>query len=475
MARILVIDDDRMIGDTLTRVFGDLGHGVDVAYSLEEGLKKAGQGAFDVVFLDVRLPDGSGLDVLSSLQGMPSSPEVVVITGYADRNGAEVALSENAWDYLKKPASMDTVVSAVEQVLKYREQKSGHGKGLEFDRGGIIGDSPGMRKCLSLAARATSSMANVILTGETGTGKELFARAIHDNSSRASGPFVVVDCASLPKSLMESVLFGHAKGAFTGAHAASEGLIKQADGGTLFLDEIGELPLSMQKAFLRVLEEKRFRHIGSAQEVESDFRLISATNRDLDQMVKKGRFRKDLLFRLRAIHIHLPPLRERAEDIRDLSAHYMNRLSRKNGTEPKSFSPKLMEALVSYHWPGNVRELHHTLDWVYAQAMDEPTLFAKHLPPAVRMAAVAQDLEQDAEMPGPGVKEQAPPPDTAMFPETDVKWHDYRKKLLDEGEKRYLQDLMARSGGSVKEAASVSGLSQPRLYELLRKHNIPTK
>ncbi len=472
MANILILDDDRMIGDTLRRVFSDMGHAVDVAGTLKEGLDKARAGEFDVVFLDVRLPDGSGLDALTALQQVPSSPEVVVITGYADRDGAQFALSENVWDYLKKPASMESVISAVEQAVKYRDQKNAGGAALALDREGIIGDGPAIRKCLALVARSAAGMANVIITGETGTGKELFARAIHGNSPRANGPFVVVDCASLPKSLMESVLFGHAKGAFTGASVASDGLVMQADGGTLFLDEVGELPLSMQKSFLRVLEERRFRHVGGAREVTSDFRLVSATNRDLDELAERGQFRKDLLFRLRSIHIHLPPLRERPEDIRDLATHYMDRLTRKNGLAPKRFSPKLMEVLLSYSWPGNVRELHHALDHVAAQAMGEPTLFSKHLPSAIRLAAVAQDLEEAEE---PDARDLARGDQAAPFPETDAKWQDFRKALLEEGEKHYLQELMNRAGQSVKEAARISGLSQPRLYELLRKHNIPTR
>ncbi|MBU2487816.1 MAG: sigma-54 dependent transcriptional regulator [Proteobacteria bacterium] len=468
MANILIIDDDRMIGDTLRRVFEDMGHQVDVAQTLRMGLDKAGKADFDVVFLDVHLPDGSGLDALTALQQAPSSPEVVVITGYADKDGAEFALSENVWDYLKKPASMESVISAVEQAVKYRDQKKACGPALTLAREGIIGDGPGIRKSLALVARSAASMANVIITGETGTGKELFARAIHKNSDRAGGPFVVVDCASLPKSLMESVLFGHAKGAFTGATAASDGLVMQADNGTLFLDEVGELPLSMQKAFLRVLEERSFRHVGGSREVASDFRLVSATNRDLDEMAEKGQFRKDLLFRLQSIHIHLPPLRERPEDIQDLTIHYMNHLSRDNGTEPKSFSPKLMEVLVSYPCPGNVRELHNTLDHVAAQAMGEPILFSKHLPPAIRLGAMASSLEQ-----GKGEYDEYASP-AAPFPETDAKWQDFRKQLLEEGERHYLQELMNRSGQSVKEAARISGLSPPRLYELLRKHNIST-
>jgi DNA-binding NtrC family response regulator len=271
--------------------------------------------AYDVIFLDVRLPDGIGLDAIQKIKANSSAPEVVIITGEGDPNGAELAIQYGAWDYIEKPPSVQSVILPLVRALQYRTEKKDAQKPLMIKRDNIIGNSPQLLRSLKKLARAAQSQASVLIEGETGTGKELFAMAIHQSSSRSGKNFVVVDCAALPETLVESVLFGHAKGAFTGADQAKEGLVKQADQGTLFLDEIGELPLSLQKAFLRVLQEQRFRPIGGGSEVNSDFRLIAATNRDLDRMVQEKQFRQDLLFRIRSLVITLPPLRERPEDI----------------------------------------------------------------------------------------------------------------------------------------------------------------
>ncbi|MBW2108709.1 MAG: sigma-54-dependent Fis family transcriptional regulator, partial [Deltaproteobacteria bacterium] len=300
MADILVVDDDKMICEALAAVGRHLGHHVTCALSLGQGLREAGSGKFDVIFLDVRLPDGDGLKALSRISEKPSSPEVIVITGEGGPDSADMAIRNGAWDYVEKPLSMETVSLFLARALRYREGKQTKRLATLLKRDGIIGNSAQIKACLDLVARAANTDSNVLITGETGTGKELFARAIRENSARTSRNFVVVDCAALPENLVESVLFGHKKGAFTGADRDRDGLIRQADTGTLFLDEVGELPLSIQRTFLRVLQERSFRPVGGKTELTSDFRVVAATNGDLDKLVAQGRFRRDLLFRLRS-------------------------------------------------------------------------------------------------------------------------------------------------------------------------------
>jgi two-component system NtrC family response regulator len=314
-------------------------------------------------------------------------------------------------------------------------------------------------------ARAANCEANILIRGETGTGKELFARAIHQNSSRAQKNFVVIDCGALPKSLVESILFGYEKGAFTGAEKDKEGLIKQADGGTLFLDEIGELPLSMQKTLLRVLQERCFLNVGGTREIESDFRLVSASIRNLDEMVKLGSFRGDLLFRLRSITIDLPPLRFRNGDIKEIILDYTKKLCRLRKVSLKRFSPEVLEMLESYSWPGNVRELFSTIESSLANALYEPTIFPKHLPANIRIQLACNSLQDTLQHDLSSEKSEASSEDLP-------KWQDFRRAHIEEGERRYLRTLIAQVDGDIRRASQLSGLSQPRLYELLRKYSI---
>lgn len=332
-------------------------------------------------------------------------------------------------------------------------------------REGIIGSSSQINACLDLLAQASISEANVLITGETGTGKELFASAIHKNSHRSAMRFVVVDCATLPETLVESILFGHEKGAFTGADKTHEGLIRQADGGTLFLDEVGELPPSIQKAFLRALQERRFRPLGGQQEVTSDFRLVAATNRDLDEMVNEGRFRKDLLYRLHSFRIDLPGLKERPEDIRELAMYQINRRSKHYGTGIKGVSPEFLEALTAYHWPGNVRELLNALERAIVAAGEEPTLFPNHLPIDLRVKLTRSTVRREVP-----VEEPTGEKDLSSRPFPTIR--EFRESLLAEGETRYLHDLLAHTGGDIEKACKLSGLAQARIYGLLKKRGI---
>lgn len=462
-ARVLVVDDDRSMCGMLSRMVAKLGHDIVCAFSVAEGLGQASVGNFDVVFLDVRLPDGSGLEVLQQFRGMPSSPEVIIITAAGDPDGADLAIRSGAWDYIQKPSSVQEMKLPLVRALQYRHEKSQRGLStsvLSLKRDEIIGSSPQMAACFDLLARTAGTDTTVLITGETGTGKELFASALHKNSARSSKPFIVVDCSALPESLVESILFGHEKGVFTGADRAKQGLIKEADGGTLFLDEVGELPLHVQKSFLRVLQERRFRPLGSKIELQSDFRLVAATNRDLDRMVRDGDFREDLLFRLKSVTINLPPLRERTGDIKELALLHVAKTCERYKIGLKGFAPEFIDALNCYPWPGNVRELLHTIERAVTAAYHEPTLFPNHLPNEIRIYLAKASLGKAA----------TKNTDEDALTSGDIPCLREFREAMD---KKYLQDLMVRTGGNIREVSRLSGVSRSRLYELLKLHGIP--
>jgi two-component system NtrC family response regulator len=334
---------------------------------------------------------------------------------------------------------------------------------------GIIGSSPKMKKCYEMLAQAANSSANVLITGETGTGKELFAKAVHTNSSRSKKPFVVVDCASLPKTIVESVLFGNVKGAYTGADQDRDGLILTAHKGVLFLDEIGELPLTAQKTFLRVIQEHRFTPVGSNKEIPSDFRLVAATNRNLVNMAKKGAFREDLLFRLRSITIDIPPLIEHVEDIKDLVDHFAEKICKTNNFPAKKISDDCLDVLCAYDWPGNVRELINILEGAISGSWDEPVLFAKHLPQEVRIQVARNSVnKKQADPCAPHSKKKSALP---LYPN----FNEYKDSVLSEAEKKYFTRLMEITQGDVPQACKISGLGRTRLYALLKKHDVSRK
>ncbi|BCS54445.1 sigma-54 dependent transcriptional regulator [Geobacter sp. SVR] len=470
MAKILIIDDDQLVCQSLSLVARRKGHEADCAHTLAVGLKKASQELFDVVFLDVRLPDGNGLDALPHLEKLPHAPEIIIMTGYGDPSGAELAIKSGVWDYLEKGASVREIMLSLVRALQYRKQKqagAAAGVAASLKREDIIGCSPQLMCCLDQVAQAAASDASVLITGETGTGKELFARAVHRNSLRANRPFVVVDCAALPETLIESMLFGHEKGVFTGADQAREGLIRQADGGTLFLDEIGEMPLTLQKAFLRVLQERRFRPLGSTRELTSDFRLVAATNRNLEEMVRQERFRNDLLFRLRSFVIELPVLRGRAEDVRQLARYHVDRLCERYAVPPKGFAPEFLKHLAAYAWPGNVRELVNALERAIVAARSEVILFPKHLPMQIRIEVMRSSLRKDSLVPpAEPAAEQAEPKD---LPKIQA----FRDSVYNRAEQQYLHDLMVQADHDIGRACRISGLSQSRLYALLKKQSTP--
>ena len=463
--RILIIDDEIGICRTLTAMVKNLGYEATSANTLKEGLKALRSGPFDVVFLDVRMPDGSGLDILPKIRETSSKPEVIIMTGYGDPDGAELAIKNGAWDYVQKPASLKRMTLPLLRALQYREEIKDITPPKVFDIEEIVGRSPQMKTCLQRLAQAAGRDINVLITGETGTGKELFARAIHNNSSRAAKSFVVVDCTTLTDTLIENILFGHEKGAFTGAREFHSGLIKQADGGTLFLDEVGELSPPLQKSFLRVLQERCFRPLGSSKEIESDFRLISATNRDLDTMTKTGRFREDLLFRLKSLSISLPPLRKRREDIREIVMYYLRKFSDRHQSGIKGFSPEFLEALISYEWPGNVRELINTMEQVLVAADHDRTLFPRHLPIQIRVKLARASIVDTAE-------EKGISPSDIDSLSTLPTFREFRRQSIAEMERQYLQDLISITNGSIDACCRISGLGRSRLYGLMKDHQI---
>lgn len=463
MANILIIDDDKFICDWITNVVTQLGHNPSYTHTPREGLRKVQSEPFDVVFLDVRMPDGSGLDLMPKIKATRSSPEIIVITRLGDPDEAELAIQNGAWDYIEKPASFEALKLPIIRALEYRAEKISGKPSIVLKRKGIIGDSQEIASCLELLSQAAGSNVNVLITGETGTGKELFAKAVHYNSSRAKRNFVVVDCAALPETIVESVLFGHARGAFTGADRSEEGLIKQADGGTLFLDEIGELPFLIQKRFLRVIQEHRFRPVGGHQEIESDFRLVAATNRNLESMVRQGRFREDLFFRLRTLIIELPPLRELLDDLKELTVFYMNTLCERFGMVPKRASPEFWDVVTEYKWPGNVRELIQALEKALLSAKDEPMLFPKHLPTYIRIQVARNSFPKKP-------PSQGKPEIRSSVPKVPPKLKEIRKAAVSEAEQQYLKDLISFVGGNNNKACRISGLSRSRFYTLLRKY-----
>lgn len=466
MESVLIIDDDKMLCDFMRRKIEKMGYAATCAFNLNDGVVLAGNEHFDVIYLDVALPDGNGLDAIPKLKAMSTEPEVIIMTGAGDPDGAELAIRSGAWDYIEKPSSLSVMMLPLVRALQYRQARATKElREAPLMREGIVGNSLPMKVCLDQLAQAARTDATVLITGETGTGKELFAWAIHHNSARVSKNFVIVDCAALTDTLVESILFGYQKGAYTGADRPNDGLIKQADQGTLFLDEVGELPLSAQKAFLRVLQERRFRPLGSKREVVSNFRLVSATNRNLDDMVEAGQFRKDLLFRLRALTIELPPLRKCPGDIAEISIHYIRKLCDRYGRTLCGLSPEFLAALAGYEWPGNVRELVFALERALAAAGDENTLFPHHLPTPIRIKLTQSALVQRNGKPQLTKQSREA---TEKFP----KLHELREMSMSNLEKQYLTELLFLSKDSVRKACELSGLSRSRLYELLKKYDL---
>jgi two-component system response regulator PilR (NtrC family) len=438
-ARILVVDDERSMQEFLEIFFRSEGYEVMTAGDLAGARLHLEGGDFDVVITDVQMPDGSGIDLLHHVHAQSPDTVVVVITAFASTETAIAAMKQGAYDYITKPFKVDELRIVVEKALekkllaaenrRLRTELRSH----ERDRS-IVGNGPAMQRVFELIAQVADAKANVLVTGESGTGKEMVARAIHQGGERREKPFVVVNCAAIPENLLESELFGHVKGAFTGAVASKAGLFEVAHGGTLFLDEVGELPPALQVKLLRAIQEKTFRRVGGTADQRADVRIVAATNRRLDAEVQAGRFREDLYYRLNVIEIPLPPLRERRDDVPLLVAHFVEKYARELGREVTGCSEETLEKLLAYPFPGNVRELENVIERAVALTR-ERVLKTESLPPGLLAPAAPARAQR---IPPEGVK-------------LDALLADYEKSLL--------LEALVPARGVKKKAAQLLGIS----------------
>jgi DNA-binding NtrC family response regulator len=456
--RILVIDDEPAIRTGCARILRPEGHEVTCHEDPQAGLQAALSGDFDVVLLDLVMPDLGGLEILKQIEAAGVRSEVVVITGHSSVDSAVEAMKRGAADYVSKPFSPDELKMAVKKVAErsalIRENAALRHE-LELHHGfeGMIGQSRAMERVFSLIKRVAPTDGTVLVTGESGTGKEMVARAIHRLSRRKNHRLLACDCSALVPTLVESELFGHVKGAFSGALGTKQGLFEAADKGTLFLDEVGNLSPETQGKLLRVLETTRVRKVGDTDEHEVDIRLIAATNRDLEEMVAEGAFREDLYYRLNVVPIHLPPLRERHEDIARLAVAFLNRFCEKNRLDTEGFTGEALAKMEGYRWPGNVRELRNIVE---------------------RMAIMCEGDRIDLRHFPPQIREATPPPSVAPLPQS---WEEFKAfknhakdALIQELERRFLAEALQRSGGNVSKAAEDVGMQRTQLHAMMRKY-----
>jgi len=443
--KILVIDDDAASCRTLKLHYGQRGFEVDTASNASEGLDKLLEAPVDVVVSDIRMPGRSGLELLQDIrERLPQLP-VIMITAFQDLDSTVAAMHGGAVDYVPKPIDIDELDEAVDKALKIRAEDSSDGLFIDSGEAGgtIIGRSRTMKEVFKSIGMVSQSRVTALILGESGTGKELVARAIHMASPDAKAPFVAVNCAALVETLLESEMYGHERGAFTGAVSARKGKVEQAGPGTLFLDEIGELSTRMQGKLLRLLEEREYSPVGSSKAMHSDARFIAATNKDLAASVRNGEFREDLYYRLHVVNISLPPLRNRRGDIGPLSEHLLRRINREVRKGIRRVSSEAMDALVAYDWPGNVRQLENTLMKAVVMAQGD-TLTLTDLP---------------AEMSGGPVEGAW---------QADQSGHVSLKDL----ERRHIEDVLSSTGWHKGHACEILGISRPRLERRLREFNI---
>jgi DNA-binding NtrC family response regulator len=393
MGQLLLVDDNPdLILAQMNHVFGASIHGIDVARTGDEGIRRVIERAPDVVLLDLRLPDLSGLEVYERIRAIDARIPVLFITAATDAHYAIEAMKQGAYDYLIKPLDTQHLRRVVGQALEL--SRLSHEPAVVTDTlpeeahgDAIIGCCPAMLEIFKAIGRVAAQDVTVLITGESGTGKELVARAIYQHGARAKGPFLAINCAAIPENLLESELFGHEKGSFTGAERRRIGKFEQCSGGTLFLDEVGDMPLATQGKVLRLLQNQSFERVGGNETIQTDVRLIAATNRDLEEAAAQGKYRPDLYYRLSVFTIHLPPLRERGDDLPTLVRHYVRRFNRELGREVRELTPEAMDLLRSYSWPGNIRELQSVLKQVLLRATG-PVVTAESLPAPVSVHAV---------------------------------------------------------------------------------------
>jgi DNA-binding NtrC family response regulator len=446
MADILIVDDEPAARTTLAIFLRKHGHRVTQADGAKAAAKALTETAFDLVVTDLRMPDGDGLEVLRTAKTYCPEAAVILLTAYAGWESAKEAMRLGAYDYFEKGKEPDEFLHRLNKVLKEKglrhENENLRRQVRErYSLPGIIAHSLEMQQVLELVRRVAPSAATVLIQGESGTGKEVIAKAIHYASPRADKPFVAVNCAALPEPLLESEIFGHVKGAFTGATMHKQGLFGEAHGGTFLLDEIGEMPPSLQVKFLRVLQEGEIRPVGSNQPQTVDVRVLAATNRDLGQLMQQGKFREDLFYRLNVIPVTIPPLRERCEDIPALAEHFLQRYGRQQGRSLR-LTAEAMERLLRYPWPGNVRELENTMERTTILAHND-TLGPGDLPPHITAGS--------------------PPGSPPALP---------REQTLAEIEKAHILQTLERFGWKHSRAAEALGIGRTSLWRKLKEYQI---
>jgi DNA-binding NtrC family response regulator len=444
MTRMLVAEDDAVARDLLCEILRSDGFEVEAVDDGAGAIERAGTGRYDLVLSDVRMERAGGFDVLRAFSEKAPSTPVILITAFGDVTGAMEAIQRGAYDYVSKPFNVEelrlTVARALERKRLSAEAQTTTGGAAQKPRPAEIeGKSPRMLEVYKLVARVAPTSATVLVVGESGTGKELVARAIHSHSTRNSAPFVPVNCTALSESLLESELFGHTRGAFTGAIAAKRGLFEMSDGGTLFLDEIGDMGPKMQAQLLRTIQDGEVRPVGSSEAIKVDVRLVCATNRDLEAEVKAGRFREDLYFRINVVTVKLPPLRDRAGDIPILVNHFLAKVARREARTEASISREALELLCRYPWPGNVRELENAIERAVAVAKGNVIL--------------PSDLPAD-------VSGGAPPTPAGIIDD---------RPTLAELEQRYIALVLAECSGNKKKAAERLGIDRRTLYRALER------
>jgi len=438
--QLLVVDDDRNHREMLRALLEEWGYASIGAASGEEALELCHQRPFDLILMDVRMGGMSGIEATRAVKAYNPAIPILIMTAYSDVASAVEALKAGAYDYLTKPLAFDALKLAIERVLdhaslRHEVRALRHELAANLDTRNVIGQSPAMRQALEMVSAIAPSEATVLITGESGTGKEVVAKLIHANSNRRDGPYVAVNCAALTETLLESELFGHEKGAFTGAEKRREGRFLAADKGTIFLDEIGEIPPSMQVKLLRVIQERELQRVGGDQTIRVDVRILAATNKNLAHEVAEGRFRQDLYYRLNVVALQLPPLRDRAEDIPLLAMHFMKQFAERNGKTVKGFTPGAMDRLLKHSWPGNVRELENAVERAVVLLVGE-YISERELPPTI----CGQE------------------PETQAAPKLD-----FANMTLEEIERLAVMDTLEQVGGNKSEAARRLGINRKTL------------
>jgi len=460
--RVLVVDDEPDMVENCARILRRAGHRCLTATDPQRALALIESERPDVLLTDLKMQGMDGMELLRRARSADPALPVIVVTAFATIESAVGAIKEGAFDYLPKNFSVDQLTVVVERALRQRRlavenrnlrEQLQHALKLE----NVVGASAAMARVFELVKKAARSEANILVAGESGTGKELIARAVHANSPRAAGAFVPVDCASLPENLLESELFGHEKGAFTGAVRTKPGLMEVASGGTLFLDEIGELPLGLQVKLLRALQERQIRRVGGTSLIDVDVRVVSATNRNLRDAVLKGQFREELFYRINVIAVELPPLRDRAGDVKLLAHVFLQRYGQGRVT---GINDAAMSALESYAWPGNVRELQNVIERACALT-EGPTVSTADLPEHVSKGGRGP-LATGAAPAGGG--------DLTLPPGLGLK--EAKERWMGTLEAKYLRDLLARHGGNVSAAAKAAGIDRKTFHRLINKHNL---